>query len=337
MPSASQSKPQVTIVVAPRERFSLTKRSLESIYEHTDTPFELIYVDGRSPRWIANYLKEQSVRRGFTLIRSDKYLPPNHARNMGLRQVKTPYVVFVDNDLIVTPGWLSPMVRCAEETGAWAITPLILESEPEDELIHMAGGELAFTGEPGHRRFTTDHRLQGVKVPDVKGTLERQQCDFAEFHCVLVRTDAFEKMGELDEKLLSTREHLDLSLSVTNAGGTVFFEPESLVAYTKPPPVAWYDVPYFLLRWSEAWNTSSLEHFSQKHGIDPSYVQEMRHKGGRRRVVFLPIRHAGQRILGKGLEQKVAKVMGRAEKKLNKALLHRPDSSGSRPKADVTG
>lgn len=336
MPSASQSeKAQVTIVVAPRERFSLTKRSVESIYEHTDIPFELVYVDGKSPRWIAKYLKDKSLREGFKLIRSDRYLSPNQARNMGLRHVKTPYVVFVDNDLIVTPGWLSPMVKCAEETGAWAVTPLILESEPEDQLIHMAGGALAFTGEPGKRRFSTDHRLQGVRVPEVAGTLSREQCDFAEFHCVLVRTDAFDTMGPLDEKLLSTREHLDLSLSVTQAGGTVYFEPESLVAYTKPPPVAWYDVPYFLLRWSEAWNTSSLEHFSAKHGIDPSYVQEMRHKGGRRRVVFLPIRHAGQRLLGKGLEQKVAKMMGRAERKLNKALLKRPDSS-SRTKVDAT-
>jgi hypothetical protein len=34
-------KPQVTIVVSPRERFSYTKESLESIYEHTQIPFKL--------------------------------------------------------------------------------------------------------------------------------------------------------------------------------------------------------------------------------------------------------------------------------------------------------
>jgi len=40
--------PQVTIVVVPRERFSLAARSLQSIYEQSDVPFRLVYVDGGS-------------------------------------------------------------------------------------------------------------------------------------------------------------------------------------------------------------------------------------------------------------------------------------------------
>ena len=41
--------PKVTLVVVPREQFSVSKRSLDSIYECTQIPFELIYVDGNSP------------------------------------------------------------------------------------------------------------------------------------------------------------------------------------------------------------------------------------------------------------------------------------------------
>ncbi|MGB3761496.1 MAG: glycosyltransferase family 2 protein, partial [Rivularia sp. (in: cyanobacteria)] len=36
------SEPQVTIIVSPRERFSYTRESLESIYENTQIPFKLI-------------------------------------------------------------------------------------------------------------------------------------------------------------------------------------------------------------------------------------------------------------------------------------------------------
>ena len=32
---------------------------------------------------------------------------PNQARNIGLAEVK-PSVVFIDNDVIVWPGWLGP-------------------------------------------------------------------------------------------------------------------------------------------------------------------------------------------------------------------------------------
>ncbi len=44
-----KTAPKVTLVVVPRERFSFTMTSLENIYEMTDIPFKLVYVDGGSP------------------------------------------------------------------------------------------------------------------------------------------------------------------------------------------------------------------------------------------------------------------------------------------------
>ena len=43
-------QPRVTLVVVPRERFSRTEISLESIYRNTAEPFKLIYLGGHSPR-----------------------------------------------------------------------------------------------------------------------------------------------------------------------------------------------------------------------------------------------------------------------------------------------
>jgi len=34
----------------------------------------------------------------------DRCLAPNEARNMGVGEVTTRYVVFIDNDVLVTPG-----------------------------------------------------------------------------------------------------------------------------------------------------------------------------------------------------------------------------------------
>ncbi len=85
----------VTIVVVPRERFSYTRESLESIYKDTDYPFDLVYVDGGSPPRIKRYLEDIAREKQFQLIRTDYYLSPNRARNLGLGQVKTKYVVFM--------------------------------------------------------------------------------------------------------------------------------------------------------------------------------------------------------------------------------------------------
>lgn len=116
MELSPMADPQVTIVVVPRERFSCTRESLESIYEHTKFPFKLVYVDGNSPAKVRRYLEEQAQAKGFQLIRTDYYLSPNHARNIGLSHVDTKYAVFFDNDVVVSPGWLEALVQCAQET-----------------------------------------------------------------------------------------------------------------------------------------------------------------------------------------------------------------------------
>lgn len=58
MDNSLVSDPQVTIVVPPRERFNYTSQYLESIYKHTEFPFELIYVYVGSPANIKSYLQQ---------------------------------------------------------------------------------------------------------------------------------------------------------------------------------------------------------------------------------------------------------------------------------------
>lgn len=275
------TEPQVTIVVAPRERFSCTRESLESIYEHTQLPFSLIYVDGNSPPPTQRYLEAQAREKEFQLIRTDYYLSPNQARNIGLRQVQgTPpdkggacldinskYVVFIDNDVIVSPGWLNQLIECAEETGALVVGPLTCIGKPVHETVYLAGGEahtvVEVEGEIAKRRMHEKHYFVNRRVVDVRDQLKRRQCELAKFHCVLVRTEVFERIGLLDEALLNTREHIDFCITVAEAGGTIYCEPAAVVTYVRTP-LKLSDFHYYMLRWSDAWELASLEHFCKK-------------------------------------------------------------------------
>jgi hypothetical protein len=256
----------VTLVVVPRERFSLTQRSLEDLYEHTTLPFHLIYVDAGAPPPVRRYLEVAAGERHFQLIQVDRFLSPNEARNLAQRQVKTKYVVFLDNDVLVTPGWLEELVRCAEETGAWVVGPLYLIGELSEQTIHMAGGVAHIKEEGGQRIFYDEHLLADSPLAEVRSSLQRRPCDYVEFHCALVRNDVFERLGPLDEKLLSVHEHIDLGLLVKRAGGSVYIEPLAVITYVPPPPCEWRDFPYFMMRWSDAWNRATIRHFKEKWG-----------------------------------------------------------------------
>ncbi|MFB2919365.1 MULTISPECIES: glycosyltransferase family 2 protein [Aerosakkonema] len=257
---------QVTLLITQRERFSYTDRSLESLYENTTTPFKLIYVDGNSPARTKRYLEKQAKEKGFRLIRRENFLAPNQARNLILSEIDTKYVVFFDNDVLFTPAWLDRLLQCAEETGAWLVGPLYCEGKPEDKIIHMAGGSAHFRDKQGRRQFFEQHRFARKSVDKVSSELRREETELIEFHCVLARTEIFEKVS-LDERFLSTGEHWDLCLEVRQNGGTIYFEPNSIVSYVAPPPFAWSDLPYFFLRWSEAWNRDSLNYFREKWNL----------------------------------------------------------------------
>ncbi|MEM9608206.1 MAG: glycosyltransferase [Actinomycetota bacterium] len=325
MPSeADHAPPRVTIVVTARERFSQSRESLASIYAHTTVPFELTYVIGKPPAELAGWLTDQAAARGFDLVIEDEHLAPTHARIIAMKRVTTPYVVFVDNDLIVNEGWLACLLECAVETGAWVVGPLYYESEDDERVIHMAGGDLELTGEWGHRTCATGHRHQGVALDDCPVELVREPVDFVEFHCLLMPTAALDRIGGLDPGFLSSREHIDLCLAVDAAGGTTWLEPASEVTYLKPPPIERGDVSFFLRRWSERWNEASLEHFCTKYGIDPAYTERRVSMRARRQVLLRPVERLSRRVLPGPLHRFAWRVVARLEREANSLLFRVP-------------
>jgi GT2 family glycosyltransferase len=289
------TEPQITIVVSPRERFSYTQQSLESIYEHTQIPFSLIYVDGGSPKHIQTYLERQAREKQFKLIRTESYLAPNQARNLAIPHVDTQYLVFIDNDVLVSPNWLELLLQCATETQASVVCPLTCIGKQPRETIHLAGGEARIIEEKKEngkikRKVHEKHYFVNRKFAEVQDQLHRQECEFAEFHCMLVNTEIFARIGLLDEGLLSTREHIDFCMSVTQAGGKIYCEPASVVTYVPELPFNLPDLSFFLLRWSDAWEIASLEHFQEKWNLpskDKYFQKRYQRLGHRRHHAFL--------------------------------------------------
>jgi GT2 family glycosyltransferase len=269
------SSGDVTIVVVPRERFSEAPQSLDSLLRNTAPPFSMVYIDGGSPRRVRRCIDQRAREYGFRVVRSRRYLSPNEARNIGLQHVATRYVAFTDNDLHVRPGWLERLVACAEETGASLVGPLYHQVSSAGELIHMAGGDAAIEVREGRRSLRQGHHLSAAATDAARG-LTRRPTELVEFHCMLARSDALRRLGGLDPKLLSTPEHIDLCLGVQAAGGAIYLEPEAKVTYMGPGPLSWYDLPYFLLRWSDEWTGASLRHFRDKWRLakDDAFLRE---------------------------------------------------------------
>lgn len=318
------TQPQVTLIVVPRERFSHTRESLESIYQNTNHPFNLIYIDAGSPPHIRDYLTAKATEHQFQLIRTNYYLSPNHARNIGIKQATSKYIVFIDNDVIVSPQWLQSLIECAEETQATVISPLICQGTPLHTEIHCAGGETGIIEANTRRKIVEKIYKQGQKLIQASPNIQRQQTGLAEYHCVMVRRELFSQIGYLDEKLLSTKEHVDLCMLVTQAGGSIYLEPRSLVTYVPAENLEISDIPYYMLRWSDAWEKASLQHLRDKWNLTEDEYFKNRYKrlGWRRNMTIInPI--TSKMPFGKIGAKVAGKLLRTVDKRLNHYLTSR--------------
>jgi len=267
----------ITLIVVPRDRFSMAREALESLYANTRGEFSLIYVDGHAPHELRDWLRRRQRSDGFRLIEVPHYCSPNVARNLALRELRTPLAVFVDNDVTFEPGWLEALLRCTLETGADVVAPLVCEGYPPFTTIHTAGGEYVPPEElerfhaqaEGQRELREKQHLLNEPLARWRDRLSRTATGFVEMHCLLVRRSLLERFGPqpFDEAMQGTREHLDFCMSVRAAGGTIWVEPRAVVNFMLPNParpLRPYDLPYFLLRWSDLWQHRSLDYFVDK-------------------------------------------------------------------------
>ena len=247
----------------------MQSRTLRLLKARTPDGIRVIIFDTGSPASVARETAEVAAESGYELARYDAYLTGNDCRNLAIGMVETDYVVFMENDVEVTDGWFGPLLRCLDETGAWAAMPLYLERNKGRLRVHTAGTYLWGQAEQGRTIYR--QKLAEVRVPVDKRllqSLERREVDALECHLFACRMDKWREIGPFDPKILAPHDHIDFSLNVLAAGGRIFVEPRSRVIYDPDARLRFGDLPYCMLRYSPVWVKPSLERFADKWGVD---------------------------------------------------------------------
>lgn len=202
-PASPAHTERCTIVVTPRDLFSVTDECLDHLEAHTPEPHDLIVAMGGVPAAIRAGLERRLAGRA-RLIFDPAFGTTGAQRNRALRETTTRLTVCLDSNVFVRPSWLAPLIRCQRETGASQIVPLILDG---DDKIHTAGNDLFITHDGGKAYGTMELRFQHQKVCDTTN-LVRREVDFGEVHCqLLVTEDALEPASHVYLFYPSLLEH----------------------------------------------------------------------------------------------------------------------------------
>ena len=253
---------KVTLIVNARNRFSTTSRCLEELIAHSPEAAEIIAVMGGAP---AHLKKEWQARFGdkVRFIFKPDFLGQTQAHNIGLREAATKLAVILDSDVYVRPGWLEPLIRCRQETGAVMATPIILEP---GERIHCLGNNLYITEKNGKRYASKVFPYHGMVLGE-RSNLKRQRVDYGEIHCQLVAIEPTLRLNALDEQILEGPE-MDSGLTWAKAGLEAWAEPASVVFLDLKAPITADDIGLFVWRWDMRNILEGYRYFEKKWGID---------------------------------------------------------------------
>jgi GT2 family glycosyltransferase/SAM-dependent methyltransferase/glycosyltransferase involved in cell wall biosynthesis len=113
-PQPQPHQAMVDIVICVHNALADVQQCLESVLKHTNPPFALTLVDDGSDDDSRRYLEDFTKEHQCTLLRNHQALGYTLAANQGLRQSTAEFVILLNSDTIVTPGWVDRMIACAQ-------------------------------------------------------------------------------------------------------------------------------------------------------------------------------------------------------------------------------
>ena len=154
-------------------------------------------------------------------------LPENYGFSRGnnagfeLVKQKADYTIFLNNDTIVDPNFVEPLINAMESNSTVKqSTPKIFYADNLD-YIWFGGGKVSL--------WAGWIRHLGIRQKDSMQFSFNRNVDYATGCCVCMRTVDFESIGMFDESFLMYGEDVDLSLRFRKQGGQILFVPESKI------------------------------------------------------------------------------------------------------------
>jgi len=225
---------EVDIIVITHNHLDSFSKCVESIYKETTIPFHLVVVDDQSIDGTREYVEKLRSKKGnITYIK-----PKNKAKggaeimNIGLKYCRNDLVVSMNNDIVVTKGWLEEAVEVIQSDEKIGIVGMKF-LYPDGKIQH-AGGTFIKGGLPFHL---------GIGEPRETHS-EIREVAWVSGPCVLIRRKCLGTGWDETYDSFGGHEDVDLCLRVRKQGWKVVYCGKSEVYHLEGATVM--SMPNFL-------------------------------------------------------------------------------------------
>lgn len=281
-PDVATRRMSISIITLHLRREHHTRRLVESLYAHTECPFELVVVCQETTAQAGAFLREMATGRpGMKVVWNERNVGTASGRNQGLRAAGGSLAVLIDNDVKVHAGWLAPLVESMQRdasvaaVGALILTPLGHPQYCSRYVVERTAGDgRKSLGLHFDRRFEADDPAINLpcEVPWYPTT------------CLMVRRSCVDDAGPFDEEFTIAEEDKDFCMSLRRSGFRILYNPASRVSHHGYPrdsdyaairenrPVLHRDRKRFEQKWSCGVINESSRRFLRESGVSPERI-----------------------------------------------------------------
>ena len=187
------------------------KLCLESIRVCTPESHRVIVVNNGNNKELHDYL---SAQKNITYLKKDRMVFAQ-AVNEGIKAGTGQYVMILNDDVIVSQGWLKALIEsCKDDVGM--VGPL---SNCDKTWLHNY--DITIGGVPLVPGQNTFDQIEPI-ISDIyefrSPYFEMPEREWIAFYCTLIRRDVLDKVGLLNEKYTNSGEDVDLCRRVKKMG-----------------------------------------------------------------------------------------------------------------------
>lgn len=214
----------VAIIIPVYNQWPLTSQCLHSLQKHTPRKdIQVIVVDNGSTDETARacpVLGEKLFAQSFIYHRLDTNINFGPGCNLGAHQANADFLLFLNNDTLLTPNWLPPLLQAFENySNLGAVGPLLLY--PESNRVQHLGVSFTPTKSVTHlyHQFPSTHRAvnQHRKLQAITGA------------ALVLPSTLFHQIGGFWPEYRNGHEDLDLCAQIRHLGKVLMCEPTSQI------------------------------------------------------------------------------------------------------------
>jgi GT2 family glycosyltransferase len=241
----------ISIIIPTFNQLPFTRLCLELLKKYSEAPYELIVVDNGSTDGTADFLRSCpdvqliafSQNRGFAA-----------ACNAGLKASRGEYLVLLNNDIFVTPSWLTNLARvldCRPDVGM-VLPATNLTVGPQLLQVFYSDLETMLRFAGNYNRSDPARWHEVLRLPD---------------YCLMLRREMLDKVGYLDEQFApGYYEDDDYSFRARKAGLRLIFAADTFVHHFSDVTTAGVDKGGTMGeinrgRFLKKWETDPLDFF----------------------------------------------------------------------------